>query len=170
MDNIIKWLDFMKSAQVQLLKGQSIDNYKPNIQIAIEPSFDNSIFLQLLLNDKDVEWYRTTWLRLTDAPKFSDPIESLKYIGKNIEPAIKYENGTIEKKCIIDIISFIKTISVKPRIEKWSGIMLDGIYYTLTIGTESMLTTYKWHYLPDEWTDLQTLTRMIEELNKKLLR
>lgn len=158
----------MNEAQTSLLLGQNIDRYKPNIQIAIEPSFDSSFHLQLEINEKIVKWYRTTWFRLVDAPKFYDPLESLKYLGQTIKPTIKYESGTTDKNGLNDIIDFAKTISVKPRLDKCGGIILDGISYTLNIGVESTQTTFKWHYLPNEWTDLQKLTAMLEELNKKL--
>ena len=163
-----KWFDFMKLAQSSLIHGQKIDDYKRNIQIAIEPSFDNSIFLQLVINEDIVQWYRTTWLRLTDARKFSDPIENLKFIAQTIQPTIKYESGTTDKKNLQDIIEFAKALSVQPQLDKWGGIILDGTHYTLTIGVESTQMIYKWHHLPDNWTDLQKLSVMLEELNKKL--
>ena len=56
MENSDKWLEFMDLAQTLLLKGQAIDTYKPNIQIAVEPSFDNSVFLQLVINNEEVQW------------------------------------------------------------------------------------------------------------------
>ena len=168
MDSSNKWFEFMNTAQLLLFQGQKIDNYKPIIQIAIEPSFDKSFFLQLVISDNKVYWYRTTWERLIDAPKFSNPIESLKYIGQNIKPTIFYENGIIEKENINHIIEFIKTISVKPRIDNWGGILLDGINCTLTIGVENTQTTYEWTYLPEEWTELERLRKLLEELNQEI--
>ena len=88
----------MNLAQELLFLGQEIDNYKQTIQIAIEPSFEKSIFLQLVINEGKVFWYRTTWERLIDAPKFSNPLDSLKYIGQTIKPTMLYENGIIEKE------------------------------------------------------------------------
>ena len=170
MDNSKKWFAFLKAAQTFLLQGQTIDSYKPNIQIAIEPSFDNSIFLQLVINGVTVQWYKTTWLRLVDAPKFSDPIESLKYIGQTIKPTIKHESGTTDKESLKDIIEFVRTLSVPPTLDKSGRFILDGTYYTLTIAVESTQTTYKWHYLPDNWTDLQKLATMLEKFNEKFLQ
>jgi hypothetical protein len=162
-----KWYELINKAQNLLLKGQEIDNYESNIQIAIEPSFENSIFLQLVIVEDKVQWFRTTWLRLSDSQKFT-PIENLRYIGKNIEPTIKYESGVINKRTIDDILSFIETISIKPKIEKWGGIILDGIYYTVTIGVENTRSTHKWHYQPDNWEDLQILASMLQKLNESL--
>lgn len=159
----------MKLAQASLMQGQKIDNYKPNIQIAIEHSLDNSISLQLVINGDKVEWYRTTWLRLVDAPKFSNPIESLKHIGQTIKPAIKYESGTTDTENLKDIIQFARRLSVQPQLDKWGGITLDGTSYTLTIGVESTQATYKWHHLPDNWADLKKLATMLEEFNEKLI-
>jgi hypothetical protein len=168
MENSSKWFEFMNFAQTLLLKGQAIDTAKPNIQIAVEPSFDNSIFLQLVINNQDVQWYRTTWLRLVDAAKFSNPIESLKHIGQTITPTIKKESGITGTSKVKEIIDFAKRLSIKPNLEQWGGIILDGTYYTLTIGVESTLTTFRWHHLPDNWLELEKLADMLEELNKKL--
>jgi hypothetical protein len=167
MDNINRWYELISKAQNLLLKGQEIDTYESNIQFAIEPSFENSVFLQLVITDNKVQWFRTTWLRLYDSQKFT-PIENLKYIGQNIEPTIEYENGIIKKEEVENIVNFIQTISIKPKLEKWGGIILDGIYYTITIGVENTQTTYKWHYQPDDWEDLQILASMLQKLNESL--
>lgn len=137
MENSDKWFDFMDFAHTLLLKGQAIDTDKPNIQIAVEPSFDNSIFLQLVINNEEVKWYRTTWLRSVDAPKFSNPIISLKYIGQAITPTINKESGTIGIEKHKGIVDFAKSLSIKPSLEQWGGIILDGIYYTLTMALKA---------------------------------
>ncbi|MBL0330896.1 MAG: hypothetical protein IPP64_16170 [Bacteroidetes bacterium] len=168
MDNNKKWFEFMKSAHTLLLNGQTIDHYQSHIQILVEPSFDNSFHLQLEVNEQVVKWHRTTWLRLVDAPKFYDPIESLKHIGQAVGPTIIYESGTTEIISISPIFDFVKLISTKPKIEKWGGIMLDGVFYTLKIGVENTQTTFKWHHLPDEWKDIEKLANMLTELNSRL--
>jgi hypothetical protein len=165
-----KWLDFTNTARSTLFQGQSIDSHEPTIQIAIEPSFDNSTLLQLVISDDVVLWYRTTWLKSIDAPKFSDLIENLKYIGQTIKPTVRYESGSIAKEKLKDIIESIQTLSVPANLDKPSGFVLDGTWYTLTIGVESMQTTYKWHYLPDNWTTLQKLVQMLQDLNEKFLK
>ena len=101
MENTQKWFEFISSAHEILLLGQEIDNYKPTIQIAIEPSFDKSIFFQLVINEEKTYWYRTIWERLIDAPKFSNTIESLGYVGQPIKPTIIYEKGIIETNKLI---------------------------------------------------------------------
>ncbi|MES2774710.1 MAG: hypothetical protein V4722_11025 [Bacteroidota bacterium] len=169
MENPSSWFEFMNLAQSLLLKGQVIDNYKPNIQIAVEPSFDNSIFLQIVINNEEVQWYRTTWMRFVDLPKFSNPIEGLKYIGQVITPTIIKESGTTNIKKLKGIIEFAKGLSIKPNFEKWGGIIIDGTCYTLVIGVESTQTTYKWHYLPDSWIELEKMADMLEELNRDLV-
>jgi len=168
MDSSKVWFDFMDLANATTKQGQKIDKYKPTIQLYFEPSFGNHILLQLQLDNDILKWYRTTWQKLVDAPKFNDPIEKLKFIGQTIKPTIKYESGNTELIIAGHIFEFIKTISIRPRLEKWGGIILDGCFYTLTISVESVETKYKWHYLPDGWTDLQKLANMLEELNNKL--
>ena len=80
----------------------------------------------------------------------------------------KYESGETELKIVGHILEFIKSLSIRPRLEKLGGIILDGNSYTLTISVESVEAKYKWHYLPEEWTDLQKLADMLEELNSQL--
>ena len=168
MENIQKWFDFIEIATEALMQGQEIDSLKPNIQIAIEPSFNNHVFLQLQIDNENVLWYRTTWLKLIDLPKFNDPIESLKYIGKKITPSLRHESGKMGIENVKHVIEFAKTLSIKPRIEKLEVIILDGCQFTLTIGTNTTRTTYKWHHAPDEWKDLVKLSNMLEEINDKL--
>ncbi|WP_462221839.1 hypothetical protein [Ferruginibacter sp.] len=168
MDTSKVWFDFMDLANATTEQGQKIDRHKPSIQIFFQPSFDNHTFLQLQLYNDILKWYRTTWQKLIDAPKFNDPIQKLKFIGQVIKPTIKYESGEAELKIVGHILEFIKTILIRPRLEKWGGIILDGSFYTLTISVESVETKYKWHYLPDEWTDLQKLADMLDELNNQL--
>lgn len=168
MDSSKVWFDFMDLANATAEQGQKIDKYKPSIQIYFQPSFNNHILLQLQLYKELLKWYRTTWQKSVDAPKFNDPIQKLKFIGQIIKPTIKYESGDIELKVVGHILEFIKTISIRPRLERWGGIILDGNFYTLTISVESVEAKYKWHYLPDEWIDLQKLADMLEELNNQL--
>jgi len=168
MDNTKNWFDFMELANTKVRLGQKIDKYKANIQIGFYPSFDNHIFLQLQLDKEKLNWHRTTWLKLEDAPKFNDPIQRLKYIGQQLTPSIEYQNGSTDINQAAGIIDFIKSLSIKPRLEKRGGIILDGCEYELTIGVENTVTTYKWHYLPKEWTDLQMLADMLDKLNHNL--
>lgn len=168
MDNSKAWFDFTDLANAMTEQGQKIDNYKPSIQIYFQPSFDNHVFLQLQLDDDNLKWYRTTWQKLVDAKYFNDPIQKLKFIGQTLKPTIKYESGETELKIAGQILEFIKSLSIRPRLEKLGGIILDGNYYTLTISVESVEAKYKWHYLPNEWTDLQRLADMLEELNNQL--
>jgi len=168
MDSSKAWFDFTGLANCITEQGQKIDKYKPTIQIYFQPSFDNHILLQLQLDNDILKWYRTTWLKMVDAPKFNNPIQKLKYIGQTIKPTIKYESGDTELKIVAHILESIKSLSIRPRLEKWGGIILDGNTYTLTISVESIESKYKWHYLPDEWTDLQKSADMLEELNNRL--
>ena len=167
MENTSKWFEFLREAHRLVLQGQESDHSWPNIQICIEPSFDNNIFLQLIIRDDMVEWYRTTWLRLVDVPKFT-PIEGLKYIGQSMKPTIKYESGTVNKEDIRDIIACAETLCVPMVPEKSGSIILDGTSYSLMIGVGNTQVTYSWHGLPNDWAPLKKLTKMLEALNEKL--
>jgi hypothetical protein len=168
MNNSKNWFDFIALANTLTKQGQKIDEYKSSIQILFEPSFNNHFFLQLQLDKDNLKWFRTTWQMLVDSPKFTDPIQQLKYIGQTIKPTISYESGETDLKLIEHILEFVKTISIKPQLDKLGGIVLDGCTYTLTIAVDKTETKYKWHYLPNDWTDLQELANMLDELNQKL--
>ena len=127
MDNSKQWFDFIELANAVLMQGQKIDNYKPNIQIAFEPSFDNHVFLQLQWDNEILNWYRTTWHKLIDEPKFNDPIESLKYIGQSLHPTIKRESGSTDLNKIKHIIDFAKSISIKPNSTSSGDLFLMGV-------------------------------------------
>jgi hypothetical protein len=166
MDNTLQtWSNLMETAQQILFRGQVQNVYKPSIQFGLEPSFQNHFFLQLVIEETMVKWYRTTWLKHDDVPKFLDPIENLKYIGKNIKPTFIKENGVIELTKLESIITFINLLQIKPQLKKSNRIVLDGTHYTLIIGVERMKTTLKWHYLPDEWSELEKLVNMLLDLN-----
>lgn len=168
MGNKLKWPEFETLAQATLFQGQIIDIDKQYIQLVIEPSFDNSINLQLEIGEEAVKWYRTTWSRLIDTPKFHNPVEGLKYIGQEIKPTINYEKGVIDAQKIATIIGLAKMISIKPILKEQKGIVLDGINYTLTIHVEGLKITYKWHYLEEGWNDLEQLRLNLEEFNSEL--
>jgi hypothetical protein len=164
-----KWFGFMQSANKIVQEGQKINDLNPNIQLVLQPSFDNHFSLQLCWEDQNILWYRTTWLKLVDAPNFSNPIESLKYIGKDRGPSIKYENGRIPLESGNNILDLAKATSIKPNLDKWGGIILDGCYYILTFAVESNSVTYKWSRLPDNWADLENLVNAILRLNETLI-
>ena len=162
------WFDFIKLAKQTLAKGQVIDISYSNIQLLFEPSFSNEIFLQLAWKTKEVNWYRTTWGKLSDSPKFNDVMESLKYIGRKILPTITMETGTINISELNPILEAMRRASIKPRVEQRAGITIDGSRFTLTFGVVDLQTTYKWHTLPKEWKALEEVAYLILALNDKL--
>lgn len=159
MENPQQWNEFTQQATQIIKQGQKTNKYKTRIGLILEPHFHNVVYFQLVWEDETINWYRTTWWKHLDVPKFNDVMDRLKYIGKVIEPTITYENGKIDLEKGKDILTFVKTLSIKPRIDK-GGIVLDGYHFTLIIGVENMETIYKWQYLPEEWTDLEALADM----------
>lgn len=168
MDKFPIWLDFIDNANEILKQGQNIDEFKSNIQIIFEPSFSNHIFLQLNWEHDTVKWYRTTWEKIKDIYKINDPIENLKYIGQEMRPTFIYENGEIDISLIRSIVDLLRCISIKPQIDKYGGITLDGSYYTLIFGVESFQAIYKWHSISEEWKELQEIADLLLDLNDKL--
>lgn len=163
-----KWLDFARDAHELLLKGQPFDPSLPTIQFAVEPSFADSIFFQLAIKNNEVEWYRSTWHKSADIPKITDPIDSLKYIGQIFRPAMTYENGTVARETVSDIIDQARSLSIRHDIEKPGHIVLDGVRYMLKIGGSDAQMIFEWQILPEEWTGLGELVVLLENLNNKL--
>jgi len=162
------WNAFTKKASDTLAASQPPVNHQPYIQILFEPSFDDHSLLHLSWDPTTVTWQRTTWLRSVDAAKF-DPIENLKYIGVQLHPTLSHEQGETDISKISPLLDLVRSLSIPPLIDKSGGIILDGCHYTLTIGVDEFQTTYKWHRLPDEWTRLQQVAGMLEDLNESFL-
>jgi hypothetical protein len=162
------WFSFIDEANTLLLQDQSVNNYKPHIKILFEPAFDNHIFFQLELDSEKTKWFRSTWVKSSDISKFENPIEKLKYIGKDIQPTIKFESGEVDFDKTKAITDHVRTISINPRIDGLKRMTLDGGQYTLTLGVEQIQTTYKWHTLPDNWKDLQKTANMLLDLSESL--
>lgn len=168
MTNLHLWQSFLEKGKTQLQQGQKINEYHSHIQLLIEPSFSNWIFLQLNWTDETVHWYRTTWEKTLDVLKFYDPIGSLAYIGKTIEPTIVYEKGEIPFTDISHIVACIRNLSLAPCIDKSGRIILDGCLHTLTIGVEYEMTSYRWNVAPEGWGELQEIANLLLELEEKL--
>lgn len=168
MDKYKQWFDFIQSAHILLLKGQSFDENQPHIQFLIEPAFSNSVHLQLVVHDQDVQWFRTTWQRHIDEPKFWDIIENLQYIGQVASPTMQYESGRVEQGSVAQLFEIAQTISVKPQLEKSSQIILDGESNTLIISNGTTHSTFVWKVLPSEWKELGRLTNLLTTLNDSL--
>jgi len=165
--DVEQWYRLMQSAMTTVRTGQDTGRARPAITLIVEPSFDNSFCLQLVIAGDTLSWYRTTWLRLEDAAKLRDPIASLMYIGQELPPGIRHENGTADAAGLREIRDAVRTLSVSPPLEA-PGIVLDGTYYRLTIGNGDAEITYKWHYLPGEWASLRKLTDLLEIFNTSL--
>jgi len=158
------WNKFSLAAMELVRKGQQINTRRSYIQALFEPSFDNPVLVQLNWKDKNVNWFRTTWLKTTETYDFS-VTGSLKYFHHTPQPAIKYENGEADISRIEKLILLIKGLSIAPRIDTLKFFALDGSNYTLTIGVDDVKTIYKWHTCPEEWQDLQTIADMLYNLD-----
>lgn len=163
-----KWLDFMAMAGNIVRAGQKVEWTQFVIHVIVEPSFANSFSLQLCWSNEQVRWYRTTWNRLADIQKFTNPIEGLKYIGKTLSPTILEEKGEIPLLGIQHIVDDIQRLSIIPDLTEANGWVLDGCNYRLRIGNSSVKMEYQWHFLPDNWMPLQKIAGDLEDLNKTL--
>lgn len=134
----------------------------------LEPHFYNHTLLQVQWKEENISWYRSTWLKDQDAPKFLNPIEQLKYIGKTISPALHLESGTLQREEAESLLHVLRHLSINPYIDREGGIVLDGCVHTLTFSTSySISSSFQWNYLPEEYNELKRVVEVLEELCNK---
>ena len=139
------------------------------IEFLHEPSFEPTTYFQLVWTDKYIKWLISTWDNQSDWEKFHDPIQNLKYIGKDIKATITSKTGVTERPLVQDVLDFVRNLSIKPRVDRLKFITLDGSYYSLNVGVDDIHTTYRWHTTPEEWSDLKKLTEMLLDLQTALV-
>lgn len=158
------WSGFVKLAN-EALKASQPKTYKRHISLMLEPSFDNHVLLQLQWAEEGIKWYRSVWFKHEDAPKFLNPIEQLKYIGKNIAPTMLSESGMLNAEETESLQKQLRKLCINPYIDDDGGIVLDGCVHTLTFYTDySTSCRYVWNYLPEEYNALQPLADMLKML------
>jgi hypothetical protein len=84
------------------------------------------------------------------------------------DPTIKIISGITTPEFLTDIVSYIRHLTITPRVDRLKMFTLDGSYHTLSLGTDDLRTTYRWHNLPDEWKNLEVLIDMLLETKKIL--
>lgn len=158
------WGAFKQKADAALRASQPADSWKKHISLMLEPSFFNHELLRLQWDKEKIHWFRSIWLKDEDAPKFLHPIESLKYIGKTINPTIRILSGEFNASDTEPLLALIRNLSVKPYIDSDRRIVLDGCQHTLTIGTDNISSSYHWNHLPQEFTELDRVVELLTEL------
>lgn len=145
----------------ELKKGQSIDPSCHFIQLNVDPTFTKKFVLQFELFNTKVNWYKTIWEMDVDRTRiYSEPIEN-----EISRPTLLFENGTYELIKFEPILKMIKSISLPIYTDDWHTLR-DGDIYTLTMGYRGSISNYTWHYLPEEWNELQKITDLILNLYK----
>lgn len=162
------WSHFVVLAN-KALKASQPKTYGRFISLMLEPHFYNHAFLQIHWEKDGLNWYRSTWLKDDDAPKFNNPMEQLKYIGKSVSPTLEVESGTVTAQDAEALLNLLRSLSLNPFIDNDGGIVLDGCVHTLTFCTDySTSCCYVWNYLPDEYKDLQKVVDLLEGIcNRK---
>lgn len=158
------WGAFKQKADAVLRASQPADTWKKHISLMLEPSFFNHELLRLQWEKEQVRWFRSIWMKDEDAPKFLNPIESLKYTGTTIVPTIRILSGEFKASDTEPLLALIRNLSVKPYIDSDGAIMLDGCLHTLTIGTDNISTSYHWNHLSQEFAELDRVVELLTEL------
>lgn len=155
-----KWCYFEQLADAKLLQAQEIDINCHYIQLHVDPTFSNKFVLQFEILNSYVNWYCTIWKSELDRLKiYSGPLEK-----EMPEPILFIKKRSVSNEDFKHIHDLVNRVSISPFIEKdWDDI-IDGEIYTLTIGYKSCSVSYKWHYLPYAWRDLQDLVNSVLKL------
>lgn len=158
------WADFVIRAN-EALKASQPKTYGRSVSLMLEPHFDDHVLLQLHCEKDGLKWYRSVWLKGEDAPKFLNPIEQLKYIGKTIAPTLKTESGILTAEDAKPLLDVLQGLRLNPYLDHDGSIVLDGCVHTLTFQTNySISSSFVWNYLPDEYGELQKVTDLMEAL------
>ncbi len=159
-----KWCYFKQLATAKLLKGQEIDINCHYIQLVVDPTFSNKFVLQFEILNSYVNWYCTTWKSELDRLKIYTAL-----LEKEIpEPTLFVETGRVSKEAFQHVLDLIAKVSICPYIDEDWGDYRDGEIYSLIVGYKGCITKYKWHYLPEKWSELKTITNALLDLYGKL--
>jgi hypothetical protein len=158
----------MAKAKDTLFQNSDIPHGKNFIELIVEPSFNNhfKILIKWKKGENRVTWTKTTWEKLLDAHKFNNNLET----EHDISPTFSYQNGIIEEKYIEQVISSLKSLSIRPNLEPFDLIVLDGTYTTLKIGGNKNYMAYSWHLLPNDWEELEVIIDKIVKLEKFVVK
>ncbi len=158
------WSGFVTLAR-EALKASQPKTYRRFISLMLEPSFDNYVLLQLQWAEEGINWFRSTWSKDDDCPKFMNPIEQLKYIGKTIAPTLNTVSGRVRAEDAGPLLDVLRNLRITPYMDHNGSIVLDGCVHTLTFGTDySTRSTFVWNYLPEEYNELQKVADLLETL------
>lgn len=162
------WPGFVKLAN-EALKASQPKTYRRFVSLMLEPSFDNHVLLQLQWKEQGIVWYRSSWLKDEDAPKFWNPIEQLKYTGKTIQPTLSIQSGTVTPEEAEPLLNLLRNLRINPYLDHDGSVVLDGCVHTLTFYTNySIISTFQWNYLPEEYKQLQKVVDLLETLCHKV--
>jgi|GEM_PF-1312599 len=161
------WPGFVKLAN-EALKASQPKTHKRFVSLMLEPHFYDHVLLQLQWEEERIKWFRSVWLKDEDAPKFLNPIEQLKYVGKTIQPTLMTESGIVNAEDAGPLLDVLRNLRLNPYLDHNGSLVLDGCVHTLTFYTNySISSTFIWNYLPEEYEELQKVTDLLEALCKK---
>ena len=138
------------------------------IEYECEPSFYPIFNLQLIWTDKNVKWRSAKLDVYADWGKFYESDGRTKVVLHQPDPTIKIKSGIATPDLLTDIVTYIRQLTITPRVDRLKMFTLDGSYQTLSLGTDDLRATYRWHTLPEEWKDLEKLVDMLLNTHKIL--
>lgn len=163
-----RWTQLNDTARLQLRFVDKPTFPESFIEYECEPSFYPIFNLQLIWTDKNLRWRIAEWDIYADRAKFYESDGLTKVVLHQPDPTIKINSGTTTPEFLTDIVSYIRHLTITPRVDRLEMFTLDGSYHTLSLGTDDLRTTYRWHTLPDEWKNLEVLVDMLLDTQKIL--
>ncbi len=160
----LSWSDFRIQA-TNALKASQPKTYRRVVSLMLEQHFHDHVLLQLQWVEQEIRWYRSVWRKDEDSPKFNNPIEQLKYIGKTMSPTLTVESGIVKPEEAESLLNLLRNLRLNPYLDHDGSVVLDGCIHTLTFYTNySIISTFQWNYLPEEYQELQKVTDLLEAL------
>ena len=163
-----RWTQLKDTARQQLRFVDNPTFPESFIEYECEPLFYPIFNLQLIWTDKSVKWRSAEWDVQVDRAKFYETDGGTKVFLFQPEPTVTIKSGIVTPDLLTDIVTHIWQLTITPRVDRLKMFTLDGSYHTLSLGTDDLRTTYKWHTLPDEWKDLEKLVAMLLDTRKLL--
>jgi len=163
-----KWKHFKATAKQQLNFTEQPSFLESFIEFTCEPSFDPIHNLQVIWTDKYVKWRKAKWDMQADYYKFYETDGVAKFITSIPKATVEVKSGTAHYELMTDVVSAIRKLNVQPRIDRQTSFTLDGSTIIFSLGTGDLRTTYSWHTLPEEWSELQQLVDSLLALQSHL--
>lgn len=160
--------DLMEAALRYLSIDDNTEDKYDSIKLIVNDANGDAFSFVLQDFEGRFQWKRKKWNKKEDIAAITNPIERLKYFGKNIIPNIIEQEGftTLDEPKNLFILA--KTLLKLNNKEKSNQIVIDETEYLLEIKIGEIKKDFSWVIIPDSWNNVEALSQKIIELNNNI--